>query len=668
MATPLLSARSTLGPRGLTGGSIAGAVVGSVVGALLIALCIVPFVVRARRRRATQHGDAVIQAEMGQSQSPGGRSSPPQTDESKRPSGDLVPAYSPTGHLNGHHHPNGINGHDAHHKTASDKGAHSPTHLPPAIDTQAQGISSPASPPLSPTSKPDPGAPDHSQAYPTPPPEEPAPQSRAYRGRDSTRELSFTDSYGPPSRELTGGITSSGITEEPETFEQSQSSSTSAPHRHFSQISGSIRSLIHKRYSEHRRDSRRSTTDGARSPSIVTTDPLAQPELIQPAFEEADINARGEAWSYYNDPDLIPPSQGYIPVTSAPLTVVPPSHAPVPAPLSPVSLPDHPVVLGEAAPRPMIAQAVVEEPDIISPDSDKTVTPLRAFSRQTSTLRGPGSLSRTDSLPPLQPIVADFENYPVPFATSTSPSARPMDLMRPTNEAESAWRVHQEILKIESPSPDPEPALEYMDPLEQHQHYQTKSNPSPESDYQSPPNIALNDQEFDFTAMIVEDPDQEQVPYYFTPPPSSGPSQQNTPDTRVSDYTASPSPRSDIIQAPSVQSDSSPRLFPCDQCTRVFDQVHKLNHHRRYHERPHECTHPGCTMRFGTKTHLDRHINDKHNKTRKFHCTVHDCPYSRQGGKSFPRKDNWRRHMMNKHRITPETDPIEYGEDSMMMT
>ena len=51
-------------------------------------------------------------------------------------------------------------------------------------------------------------------------------------------------------------------------------------------------------------------------------------------------------------------------------------------------------------------------------------------------------------------------------------------------------------------------------------------------------------------------------------------------------------------------------------------------------------------MRFGTKTHLDRHVNDKHKKSRKFYCQAPGCPYSRHGGKSFPRKDNWRRHMV----------------------
>jgi len=62
-------------------------------------------------------------------------------------------------------------------------------------------------------------------------------------------------------------------------------------------------------------------------------------------------------------------------------------------------------------------------------------------------------------------------------------------------------------------------------------------------------------------------------------------------------------------------------------------------------------------MRFGVKTHLDRHISDKHLKSRKFYCTFHECPYSKQGGKSFPRKDNWRRHMVNKHQVVPEAEP-----------
>lgn len=50
-------------------------------------------------------------------------------------------------------------------------------------------------------------------------------------------------------------------------------------------------------------------------------------------------------------------------------------------------------------------------------------------------------------------------------------------------------------------------------------------------------------------------------------------------------------------------------------------------------------------------------MNDRHHKTRQFYCTQPGCLYSRQGGKSFPRKDNWRRHMKNKHHIDPDSGP-----------
>lgn len=45
-------------------------------------------------------------------------------------------------------------------------------------------------------------------------------------------------------------------------------------------------------------------------------------------------------------------------------------------------------------------------------------------------------------------------------------------------------------------------------------------------------------------------------------------------------------------------------------------------------------------------------------KTRKFFCREKDCPYSREGGKSFPRKDNWSRHMRNKHGLSVQEPEI----------
>jgi hypothetical protein len=69
-------------------------------------------------------------------------------------------------------------------------------------------------------------------------------------------------------------------------------------------------------------------------------------------------------------------------------------------------------------------------------------------------------------------------------------------------------------------------------------------------------------------------------------------------------------------------------------------------------------------MSFGTVTHLKRHVNDRHEKRRKFFCTIEGCQYSRIGNRSFPRKDNWRRHMQNKHNVNPdhEPEPIEIND------
>jgi hypothetical protein len=59
-----------------------------------------------------------------------------------------------------------------------------------------------------------------------------------------------------------------------------------------------------------------------------------------------------------------------------------------------------------------------------------------------------------------------------------------------------------------------------------------------------------------------------------------------------------------------------------------------------------------------------KHVNDKHEKTRKFYCTQPGCDYSRQGSKSFLRKDNWKRHMLKRHSIDPQnvTDEDHLGD------
>ncbi|KAH6888121.1 hypothetical protein B0T10DRAFT_68629 [Thelonectria olida] len=155
----------------------------------------------------------------------------------------------------------------------------------------------------------------------------------------------------------------------------------------------------------------------------------------------------------------------------------------------------------------------------------------------------------------------------------------------------------------------------------------------------------------------------------FPGPASTNASTLNTPATQLD----TPSPNSEGTSdynhsvSPHSGSNLSPRTggFPCNEpgCGQVFDQPHKLKHHQRYHTKEHKCTYPNCGKGFGTKTHLQRHINDRHEKKKKFHCAVQGCDYSRQGGKGFPRKDNWKRHMTKIHnldqRFLPEPDEVD---------
>ncbi|KAK4187249.1 hypothetical protein QBC35DRAFT_238011 [Podospora australis] len=785
----------------LPAGTIAGAVVGSVLGVLFIVLCVFPFAVKARRRWLTRHDEPAL-AEMGQS--PGGPLfTHPDDDSTKKHSNDLHNAASAQGvqppTTNGSFV---LTGHDPSSspppppKTDSDSD-HRPqphqTTIPQGV-TGNQGLPSPTSP-HSPAFRSDSPAgqahgegqavsstlaaasPDHSPTDASSPSRH---LSKGTIGKDSTRDLSQTktESFGAPSRQLTG-VTFTNIHEEPEALDsQSQRSSTFAE---------SIKRVF-KRTST-RRKSTLASLEGARSPSVLTDANDFVPQQVPGGSNDLahDPNTPGLAWDYYNDPTLTSdlPSEifntqgsfsqagfsqtlysqpGYSQPYSQPelsqggffqadfsqppylttattatssggLTVVPPAHGPTSAPLSPVSPAAQQPSTGLGFVPPMIREGS-------GTISSNTVTPSNLKFRPQN--RIPGPLQRVDSLPP-PTIVADIPSPPLQY--TAGPSGNPMDFMNPTNSDETAWMITQEILKAESsPSPpsdhfsSPSPPSDnfsstaasmanfnpgspppdnfasvlpqvdenqYLDinkPTLSPEHTQQTPYQSPpyQSPYQSPyqPNLEYQ-QNFQTTPDIGVQMYQEPIQYdqtnflatpnYSTPPPSTGPSIQNTPETRLTPFTASPSPPSEIEPSMNAYLQVSPlpspgqtspgstpapspgpspggldKVFPCPKCDRVFDQVHKLNHHKRYHERPHVCPHEGCQNKFGTKTHLDRHINDKHCKTRKFYCTQPECPYSRQGGKSFPRKDNWRRHMLNKHHITPTTDPEpEFADDIM---
>ncbi|KAI1392271.1 uncharacterized protein F4822DRAFT_122798 [Hypoxylon trugodes] len=230
----------------------------------------------------------------------------------------------------------------------------------------------------------------------------------------------------------------------------------------------------------------------------------------------------------------------------------------------------------------------------------------------------------------------------------------PMSIMQPSNPVEKAAYTHYQMENSLSPPTFPtsppaiitdEPSQERLDDLTQaHQDdFDADSFLDIPSDEDEP---RLSGDSYDYTTT----PGQS----------STDPSMGRTPDTRI---TVSPSPypipHEHVKTEP--ESSSSPEVsklspqssgYICEECGRYFDQIHKLNHHKRYHDRKHECPYQGCDKRFGTKTHLDRHINDKHVKSKAYHCIEPTCPYFK-GGKAFPRKDNWRRHMVKKHGATP---------------
>lgn len=723
MAMPL-SARSTLFARSssLPDRAIAGAVVGSVVGAALIICCLLPFILRARRQWLARY-DAPAEAEMGQS--PGGPIFPQhsiQGDTARRlERNHFASAPGPgteSDFANDQYHlldplKSKPNGHGGYQKAASDQKPQQPSPLIPSGVAIEQGLPSPISPPISPIARFD--SPSHkivenvqaplgpTAADQVPPAAEPPSKSRGSRGttgKTSSRELSLTDSFSTPGRVLTG-FTFGGITEEPREIDRA---SEAPSHHHFPHLRESIWSLLHRRRHSSRakrRDSKRSTLDepdGARTPSVIEDDGIVEtdsPILIDP-------DAPGLAWDYYHDSTLgndeqatsgPPPPPAQLPVPApapapAPargrLTVVTPPAASFSTPLTPISPVQQasvpvPATAGESI-LPMNEGGVVEEPGVISPDSDKTLTPrdyLRSFSRQSSLIgrRIPGGPpQRIDSFP-IPAIVSDIQSPPL---YNTGPSENPMKMMRPTNATENAWMLEQAVLRIQNPPLHSDAFPSTLQSLDEGDYMEIKPEISPEPEFQQAvPDIELNDGEFvdDGMEFLVYRNDGHDISDLSTPPPSSNPSTQNTPNTHLTEpFTASPSPASpspvsDLGVVNGGQIGTSPRVFICDKCNRMFDQIHKLNHHKRYHDRPHECTHPGCNMRFGTKTHLDRHINDKHMRAKKFYCMQSDCPYSRQGGKSFPRKDNWRRHMLNKHSIKADSDPgVEFVDENIQMT
>lgn len=269
------------------------------------------------------------------------------------------------------------------------------------------------------------------------------------------------------------------------------------------------------------------------------------------------------------------------------------------------------------------------------------------------------------------------QSHSPPPDTAGFSAVNPMDIMRPSNAVEKAVFTNAELIRMASASVSPptSPPHNASPPRGTNEQESVidddheAANHADESDYEDEdedeeekyeqqyprfdqaPQIAIDE------VFITDGPSDWSTPGGTT---LTNPSSGRTPAT---DITSSPSPapsngfiQPESITPPTSAESADKHLLRCEECGRTFDQIHKLNHHKRYHDRRHVCTYPDCGKKFGTKTHLDRHINDKHEKKKGFHCTQEACQYFK-GGKSFPRKDNWRRHMVNKHNITPNFEP-----------
>lgn len=296
------------------------------------------------------------------------------------------------------------------------------------------------------------------------------------------------------------------------------------------------------------------------------------------------------------------------------------------------------------------------------------------------------------------PSEAKYKLSPSPPTHPAPGTVNPMDIMPATTESEMWHRTeHQLYISSQSSPPVPEPSdredsQDAPSPFSLPPQTMVRPTPVVQSPTPTQQEMSFKEETADNDILMTEIPSHtgthlSPLPDYnarhnsypsdqSTPlpgPASTNPSTQNTPATILD----TPSPKSEITSSDYRHSASpnpaasnfSPRLssYPCDEpgCHQVFDQPHKLKHHQRYHTKDHKCPYADCGKGFGTKTHLQRHINDRHEKKKKFHCAVAGCDYSRQGGKGFPRKDNWKRHMTKIHGLNSQQlpEPVEVDQD-----
>lgn len=477
--------------RDLSGGAIAGATVGCVIGAALILLCFLPFILKARRRarfRDEQAAQAAA-AEMGMAPHTSSAGTLP------RDAG-LSRDYSApgTGSLDSQSQPvkdyetNGTsyaNGTDY----AVENGHPIPTQSPhyAAAPVSPLSIHSPISPGQQPGST-------------------PIPWSETPEGRADLRRSTLGSMGGD------------------HTLSRSATASSNTPH------SPAIARAMHHLAMAFRRGSTRSSgSDSHRTPVRSPTmdmDELAPASTAPPAFPMIDEAppGTGEAASYYSGAPMSPPEEG-----TSPAAATYPGHGhgvmlmslPGPAmagaymPMAHPHQSQSPEQLGSPfapppapAPAPLTPASAIKEED--SSDEDRS-----------SEERSQGVRSRFTS-----PAMARLRAPPSPLHPAPG-TVNPMDIMRPSNATEQDVWVNAELERMEN-SPPPPQVPEFAAVVRQ------------------PTEINLGGEQ----SSGPREDQMHDISDYSTPPPegySSGPSNENTPDTRLtepdSNYTNTPSPR-----------------------------------------------------------------------------------------------------------------------------
>ena len=305
------------------------------------------------------------------------------------------------------------------------------------------------------------------------------------------------------------------------TLSRSATASSKTPH------SPAIARAMHHLAMAFRRGSTRSSgSDSYRTPVRSPTmdmDELAPASTAPPAFPMIDEPppGTGEAASYYSGAPMSPPEEGTSPAAATYpgaghgvmlMSLPGPAMAGAFMPMAHPHQSQSPEQLGSPfapppAPAPLTPSSAIKEED--SSDEDRS-------SEERSQAR-----SRFTS-----PAMARLRAPPSPLHPAPG-TVNPMDIMRPSNPAEQDVWVNAELERLEN-SPPPPQIPEFAA-------------------------VVRQPTEINLAGGQSSGPREEQmhdISDYSTPPPegySSGPSNENTPDTRLtepdSNYANTPSPR-----------------------------------------------------------------------------------------------------------------------------